>query len=334
VSIFTEMKKTRRSLNGGRTAVMSRPIYVEEFDIFQEEYEAFIEKRCGYEEPRIKQYFDAVQANHKEIRKLIGGLSTEILADLPAFQKPASLSQCRPHINIIKSILPGYLENYEMTDTDLLVPTNKAGMKIGKHINAYISKYSFRLDPYDKKNIDTSISKLGELWSQAKTEEEMLTVRLDTSAMSFVRLGHYGPDNVSCFRQTSENPNHKFDLGRRDNTFVILIRRENADPENLEDSKDTHARLWGFYKPLDGTWNFCNYYANKSFMIGNAQEACRLLASHLLGIAPDRTGLLHNSIQIRRPASLWHNKKDSQPNWTFFDSKKNNASDFTLQTLE
>jgi len=92
----------------------------------------------------------------------------------------------------------------------------------------YLSKH------YDSFSGEMSVSEfqaccsiLGSYYKMSKVSSGTYTMVLDTSAMGTLRLGHYGVDSNSCFKQCASSCIDKYNFGLIPDSFVGLLYDQN-----------------------------------------------------------------------------------------------------------
>jgi hypothetical protein len=326
VNTFQKIQRKARSPKKAIESTVDR--FVENYEEFEQWHNSF-ESGTRYNYCCSRTWFDHVQERHQELRKTIGGIRIHSALELKDYQRAASESSCRVTIDQIVGLLPGYLGFYGLNRRDFLVPTLPSGMRIGKHLIFYAERIA-KLNREQIQTLNNLIARLGEHWANARTTKQTIHTTLTTSAKGFVLLGHYGPDNGSCFGQTSANVSHKYNLAERENTFVLLIKNNKGRVDEPQNSQNTIARMWGFYKSNinGGTVNFCNFYARNSqydnLLNGNALEICRQQAAGILKVETKSIKHTENAISIagtnhipHQYKPIWHNSTAKQ-NWTFY----------------
>jgi hypothetical protein len=159
------------------------------------------------------------------------------------------------------------------------------------------------------KRLDKALSGLGAVWARSKTSDSELDVTLSTSPRGFALLGHYGPDQDSCFRQGSDKTQHKYILGQSKNTFIITISKFNPKKNKFTNV----ARCMGFANNSFNTFNLANYYFSHGFSEGDGLEAIRLFFED---IWKKESTLIEGKVHIE---TIFHNKYG---NWTFVKGKE------------
>lgn len=246
---------------------------------------SFKKKHEGFFPTNLRTWFDRVESSHVDIRKLLGGIRKQSFYKLDSTQNSISKQEAEPIVREITNILPQYLAGYGFTDEVFLKPTVQQGthsvFKVGKHIRTYALSQLRDTNFYGEAKakiakLDQALSKLGLLWSKARTSSSDLEATLSTSAKSFTLLGHYGPDSDSCFRNGSDKTNHKFVLGQTPNTFTFTIsKRHETKPKNIN-----VFRAFGWIN--QDVINFCNPYLVPGFAEGDAIEVMRRISSEIL----------------------------------------------------
>lgn len=255
----------------------------DDFDAFTKWLEVFRSRNGGWYPGDIKGWFDRVNQSHQFLRTKLGGIRREYNISLKSQQKPIAMADALPFINEILNIVPGYLEKDKLplTKEVFLQPTMSRGthqaIRVGKDVRAYaelILRYS--LDKASQmKKLDTALAKLGELWARAKTSETELEATISTSPRSFMLLGHYGPDQDSCWRQGSDKTRDKYALGQSPNTFTVTIAaHKNNKLKNV-------ARCFGWTNEYFETINTANYYFADKFSEGDGLEILKTIFSSL-----------------------------------------------------
>ncbi len=278
----------------------------------------FVDTFGGSRPENYNKWFDMVEENHVQIRRLLGGVKKHFVVKITDKVADADEDACEPMVNAITKNLPYYLSDYGMVKADLLKPMI-SGIKTSKHISYYLA--SRRPGVKEKKEVETAIAKLGEEWAKSKTVEQEITCTITTDPKAFCLLGHYGPDNCSCFRQTAGNARHKYNLGAISNTFVVLFRSGNIVVDEPQNSKNTLARMWGFYNPKDDVLNFCNYYKDRDLTDGNAIEALRQVCADMLEVDEKKIKRADQMIRKGVGVEVWLNSNAVQ-NWSFYESDK------------
>jgi hypothetical protein len=307
-----------------------------DFEIFADWYQKFSDKHklhYGYAELVPKDYkawYEQVEANHKKIRQELGGIRHNYRIDLVGGQSAPDQTKLNYIVFEILRYAPKFLEK---TGTTLDIFTKGImpnGQKIGRAISAYVREYwDGTLESYNKqyievyvKTVQTLLAKLGDLLANSETKDETIVATVTTAPKAFILIGHYGPDEVSCFRHGGQNAHHKYNFGARPETFVVLIKTTNSRMPESEDSKTTRARMLGWYNPNDKIVNFCNFYTRDSFRQAQMEQAAGIIASNILGVPADKLKKYNkqfslNPINLSDRLNVFQNSKEDQPNWSF-----------------
>lgn len=217
---------------------------------FWRDYSTFCKKAYGHflSEKVLDEWFDVVQDAHKVIRNKINGISLTKEIHINDKNNYLPLDKNNSFIKLLAKHLPEYFIEYELSQSDLTHPYLRKFKNIStvKHINGYIKR---------KKISDTSgyirycCTGLASSYSASKIITGKYTVDLRTDAMSFIKLGHYGHDK-SCFSNDGSNWRHKYKIGIKKNSFVIIIHKDGK----------ISGRCWGFFTPKDEGWHTLNHY--------------------------------------------------------------------------
>lgn len=305
---------------------------IESYETFSKWSNSFFE-RYGGMRPRLPNWFNDVQKAHEDIREIIGDVRSSTIVEVEGFQGTPDVDACKPIIDAIFNKLPYLYGDTPIRKEHLFSPTLSNGRKTGKALLQYAERYS--KVQYPDPNIakafldilNNDVAKLGEQWAKVKTTDQEVVCLITTAAKAFVALGHFGPDNNSCWGQSGGNCNHKYLLGTIPDTFVCLIKTTSSRVEEPLDSKTVLGRLWGFIR--NDIVNFCNFYPAPGFCEGNALEICRGAAASILGEHPEDISVLKDKIVVPQERGIWHNHKPGQPNWSFYKKGK----DIKVQTL-
>ncbi len=320
---MSSLLKTRKSNLTATSGKLS-----ENFKQFTEWYESFCKKHGSRPEYIGKDFFDDIQNNHAEIRKVLGGIRTNTNFELKEVYSKGDEDVIFNLTNDIYSIFPNYFYESEIDDVDFLVPKLPCGMKCSKHVLQYArdkkvlhSYDNYRYDSRQSatKALEKVVEKLGQEWSKCKVRNQKLTSTITTAAKAFILLGHYGPDSDSCFYEHGSNRACKLLLASCKNSFVFLARDGDSKANEPEDSKSTLARMWGWFNPKDRVVNFCNLYADSHDLpTGNIRELCKLQSAKILGVNPKDVKLAQENITIN--ADVYHNECEND--WSFYTGDK------------
>lgn len=215
---------------------------------FLKQYKSFIEENYGnaISSDRCIKWFEAVENAHKDIREIIGDISCLKSFDIKDINLPLNCNNV--WLQAVLKQLPAYLKTYEFTVEDLLLPKIAKFKNISttKHMKTYAKKV---FDQFILPNVLYNIDMLASIYGNNKIPGGKYIVELRTDAMSFARLGHYGHDST-CFANDGQNWSHKYKIGIKENSFVILIHKD----------KEVVARCWGFVDIKKDIWHTLNHY--------------------------------------------------------------------------
>lgn len=262
----------------------------------------------------VENWFHKVQTSKKNLRLHIGGVSLSLKLDIDEYKIPINSAAADGIIVKLMGLIPDYFDTNRISLKDLYDSTFPSGIKVSTSISKYLNY--IRATQQITKEVNATLSRLGECWSKTKVVKQSLYAHLDTSCKAFVLLGHYGPDNDSCFRHGSGSEWNKITLAEKTNSFVFLLSENNIKDIDKEDN--ILVRMWGFItgKPNFEVINFCNYYHAPGMLEGNAFDSCRRVSAHLLGVSPDEVICTKNAIEVSN-SGVYHNKRTHQPNWSF-----------------
>jgi hypothetical protein len=254
--------------------------YCDSFEDFNKWFsDSFLIRNGGFSPTHVKHWFNRVTNSHFKLREFLGGTRVTRTYKLEANQNPAGRNEIEPIADKILSILPDYLVEYGYNRDIFLLPSIPDGThratKVSKHVRTYATvRLKFDENIKDKlAEIDKALSELGAIWARSRVSTSELEIELSTSAKAFCLLGHYGPDQDSCFRQGSNSDKDKYILSQSENTFVISIAKYNKD----SGKKENVARCFGFTDKKFETFYLSNYYFTNGFPEGDALESFRLL---------------------------------------------------------
>ncbi len=258
--------------------------YVDSFDEFEDWFaNKFVPRNGGYIPGHRPSWFKRIETSHEKIRKFLGGMRFERKIKLKSQQQSAKKDDVKKIVQEILRIVPDYLEYYGYKEDVFLLPTIPQGthslIRVGKHLRTHAdARFINDLDKATKlKQLDKLISQLGEIWAKSRTSDLELEVNLTTSPKSFVLLGHYGPDQDSCFRQGSDKTSHKYVLAQSKNTFVLVLSKIDEKKGKVKNL----ARCYGFTNDDFTVFNCSNYYFAPGFQEGDCIEAIKTLLKEL-----------------------------------------------------
>lgn len=246
---------------------------------FHSFFDPYIFKHRGFVPPNVDLWFDKVEQNKVNIRKLISGHKLQKFYTIASSQSSLPPDQTLQLAKELEQYLPRYFQDYKYDHTIFNNPTIPNGshnsIKVTKHIRTYAQQFLGKDHPY-LKNVDLFLNKLGEAWAKVRSSDCKLEITISTWAKAFVLLGHYGPDEDSCWRQGSNHPHDKYIFGQAKDSFVITI----AEFSDKKNKYINSGRCIGFLQD-DNTIGISNYYFKKRFQEGNAIGAIRKLFEEL-----------------------------------------------------
>lgn len=256
------------------------------FKEFYQWYNDFIDRVGGYKPPFLENWFDKVESCHNEIRSLIGGRLVQRFYVSKAAQAKITKEQAEPFIKEVLEIYPRFHSDSGHPEDIFLAPTMGVGshnvVKTAKTVRQFVEGYlkdnygRAGCLPYMAK-LDKTLSRLGEAWAKARTNDSELEVTLSTNPKGFALLGHYGADSDSCFRQGSDKTDHKYVVGQTRNSFVITIGKKDARQRYRN-----VARCFGFLSNDGNSLKLCNYYFKEGFDEGDGLFALKSISEEIL----------------------------------------------------
>lgn len=282
-------------------------------------YSVFLEKfnnKFGdYFPDNIEHFVNKNHSSHNALRKILGAEAVKFKFTMKIGQEELSPRLRDEFMAQILKIMPKFAGHYAITSAILKWPmyslmidvsgrSKKRDIRTSSFITGYAEKFA-KISDEDRKNLNKILEQLGQHWAKLRDVNKEFVVKLTTSPTAFTMIGHYGPDDKSCFRHGKENWKHKYKLATYQDTFVFLISAK----ENDSNKYKVLSRQWGFYN--DGLFNICNlYFAKLNETI--VEKINHLVFSHLL----NKDIKLHkNLINIDRKAQVYHNT--GKHDWTF-----------------
>jgi hypothetical protein len=236
----------------------------------------FIKRNGGVYPKNIKRWLSTLDERHERIRKVLGGDRVDMSISAQAVKMAASGPEYEEIVDELVSLFPSYLQDNQLDRNAFASPTIPRGshnaIKISKHFMSYAGR---RLEEFPaavaKQTIERAnkcFSKLGAVWGKSSNNEVCASVTISTTPRAFALLGHYGPDQESCFRQGSDKTLDKYVVGQTPETFVATI----SMPSEKAPSKHRNvARAIGFLSPRsDYIFNTFNYYFTPGLAEGDA----------------------------------------------------------------
>ncbi len=285
----------------------------------------FIATHGGVFPAYFQWWYEEVEKRHKTLREFIGGIRLEKDIKIESNQGPVEQHQIEHFINEILAILPNYLKEYGYTESVFLEPMIRLGthnaIKLSKHVRTY-AQNTLKNDLDGAKKLaylETTLSKMGEVFARKKTIEEELKITLTTSPRSFALLGHYGPDEDSCFRQGSDKTADKYCLGQSENTFIVVVQKI------INGKKVCVSRAFGFFSKDLSVCNVCNVYFSENITEGNVLKAIEVILSELW--KQDKLSFFEDICGVK---GVFNNPYGR---WTWFKNKINRPSEVTPNAL-
>lgn len=280
-------------------------------------------------------WLNRVEEKHSRLRTILGAEKVSQTINLEKEQEILNIKDIKAQIDGILHIIPNYLSDNNFDINVFASPYIQLGthnaIKLSKHVITYASNFLRRIHGTEEcvqriKNIERLLSEIGKELSKKQVTAQQLEVTLSTTHKAFALLGHYGPDEDSCFNQSSDKPSHKYILAQSENTFVITIAGENKKGKikNL-------ARAFGWFDNSFNVANVSNYYARSEISEGNAIKCLKIFFSTLLqkevNFIPDVARIRGNN------RAIFHNPYGR---WTFIakNYKSQSDQDYTLTPFE
>lgn len=209
-------------------------------------------------------YYSLAYENKKKLHEFLKGPSRTENISIENIQQELEHDVLVSLTNPLLVNIPKYFCDYNFTRQSLKLPVIPSGDFKGYKWSTHISHWLKRnktLD-IDRTLINNTISKLGIAWNKAKSEKKKYIVKLNTDPLAFAKIGLYGVDSQSCFRQTACNQTHKFILGIDRNSFILEFYRES-------DNKQVVARALGLCDDDFKSFYVFNIYHSLHEKIGN-----------------------------------------------------------------
>ncbi len=226
-------------------------------------------------------WFNQVEENHHDLRKFLGGINVSRKVEIDRDDDSIEYRYIKDLVENLIFAIPEYFYENPINPTAFRSPMTMIGsrkMRWTTVISFWIDKKIKLGASLDKKAVDKILSKMGEVWAANRLKKEEIYVNIGTAAEDFVLIGHYGPDNKSCFKQGGQHQIDKYILGAAPNTFVLLLSHEPT-----RSIGKIEGRLWGIANPSLNVFNVCNSYLNENINEGTAQKAVDAFFNGLLG---------------------------------------------------
>lgn len=260
-------------------------------------------------------WLKSIVENHTHLQKMIGGHTIKFKVEMRIGQEELAPLRIDHYCLELNKVVPGIWRQYNINQSMLLkwpeyeMSSTIRGIIKKKKIrtSAFIKKYSekyAKLDDQKSIQLNKILEKIGVEWSKLKNIDKTYYVTVSYSPYAFTKIGHYGPDDRSCFRHQKENWPHKYNLAIAKNSFVFLIK-EKQDNKFL-----TLSRQWGFYNP-DGVFNVSNLYHHII-----QDNIVQKINHKIFEILLNKPLNLHTNI-IRISSRIYHNV--GRHDWSFAD---------------
>jgi transposase-like protein len=251
----------------------------EEFNTW---YDSFIKQTGGLKVPPY--WFEQVEKQHVSLRDKLDGLRKSFKVELDTTEAQCKFADIAKEGREIYTLIPNYFSHYGYSLAILQQATltvgSEVGMKVSKHISTWMDRSS--VDKDVKEQVCILISKLGNIWSKSRSKKDELYVTVSTTPKAFALIGHYGPDNGSCFRQCAQNQLHKYRLGAFLNSCVILVSRQPIEEKIAPPTVIT--RFWAAANDKVNIISVCNAYISADYPShGNIYIAVEKAISELCG---------------------------------------------------
>jgi hypothetical protein len=253
----------------------------ESYAVFTKEVsrlEDTIGKSCKFV-PNKLEWFNKVQKAHFKIREQLNGLKIQLDVETTGLPpRPKKLEQLARKVFFLDTQL---MNKHDIEPRDIMFPYLQSKQKTGKFILQLLKK-----DKEKYREATKIFSDMGEYWSELEGTKDQYNITLDTSAMSFVKLGHYGCDKGSCFANDNKKEIHKYALGMRKNSFVFLVSNNDS----------ILARTWGIWDDNQSVISFCNVYREKEIAFASISECMQAMAKKFLTC--DKIDLYENYVSV------------------------------------
>jgi hypothetical protein len=205
----------------------------------------------------ISTWVDVVEQKHKTFRQFLGGLEKTIRVENDIVdQVGVPYNETEPLAKKIYYAINNFFTSSDIALASLCYPTYKQDerreTKWGKLLSAWMKKNKTPQEQVDI--VNKAVSQLGELWAKYTNKQKEYYITFLTKPSDFIKIGHYGVDNGSCFATGNFNFIHKFMLGQTENSFVGLV----STTPNVTNSVKT--RFWGIADPSYKAFYTSNFY--------------------------------------------------------------------------
>lgn len=245
------------------------------------EEKSFHDRHPGsYIFPHLKYFFDKNKLVHKELIDKMGG--TDILnisMSVEDGQAKLHEDRCNHYQKLFCNLDRGFSNVPVHYFESPLVPTTRNDRNPAR-VTKYIKKIARDLWGKNKDlddQVDKILSDLGGEWKNNQSKKGEYNVTISCTPRAFVLLGHYGPDESSCFRQGSSGTLDKWVYGQSPNTSVITIDSE------LDGERENICRILAHFNFEQGSVLIHNCYFIKGVDIGTMYTLVQKTCEKILG---------------------------------------------------
>lgn len=271
-------------------------------------------------------WFEIVSTKHETLRKKLGGNDFTAEISLENQEPQAPYSEIATIATRIYNTIPDYFVSNNITAEALCCPIvggeNNNRIKRSKHVNAWMERYGVYSGVQE--SIQKLMSQLGDIWAKYKPTDMKLYMALCTDARAFVKIGHNGCDNSSCYRQGGCHQMDKYALGQYPNSFVLLVFDSQDKMDRRYDIafEGAMSRYWGIADESCNVFNICNHYLMKFAKISNMNYAMRKFFGKLI----DSQKIIRTEDNLH-VSGIYQNKKKSSTvtsvvNWSLYPKDK------------
>lgn len=203
---------------------------------------------------------------HEDVREVLGTDIVNVDVEIKDSQSPVNWDEYPEMKAEIQANLFNFFKHYRYDIDFLSTPTyqknSHSTIKVGKFIRSYYAQVG---NNEKLKSIEVLLSKVGDIWAKHRTGNRSGCLTVSTKPKGFILLGHYKPDNDSCFREGSTSPRDKFVLAQTKDTIVVTLS------EYKEDKKKhiNIARSFGFIDTDNKNVHVTNCYCEKGIPEGD-----------------------------------------------------------------
>jgi hypothetical protein len=262
-------------------------------------------------------WFARYEANHKNLQKFLGGISKTETVEVQLQEVPKIPEQLLvPYVNDLYRLIRGYFSEYNIDYLSMAFPNVSnpkfKNMKWGKHISTWMERSD--VPEQTKISVNKILSKMGELWANAKIEYGKFDVTITTDPRAFIRIGtYYNTDTGSCFRPGSSNQIHKYIIGQSKNTFVGFVTHPGYVLE-FNKSIQPVSRFFGFANDDFDRFTLFNMYPNHHNVDPRHLKCTDIFFHKLLGESTtnfvERRAYVRNIYLNPKPIRTYFNKNN------------------------